>query len=281
MTIKREYAFYKGVSMDCIERSKEIRSLTMQCIASIGVGHIGGCLSLADLLAVLYTKHMNIDPKNPHMKGRDRLVLSKGHAGPALYATLASFGYFPKEELNTLNRIGTKLPSHCNMNLTTGVDMTTGSLGQGISCAVGMALGAKLAREKARIYCVIGDGESQEGQVWEAVMFAAQNKLNNFTLFVDNNGMQIDDYTKNIINMEDYEKKFKSFGFNAIRIDGHDIDAIDAAVEKAKKCKTRPTAIILDTVKGKGVKFIEEVGVGNHSMPFTVADYERALAELK
>ena len=177
MTIKREYAFYKGVSMDCIERSKEIRSLTMQCIASIGVGHIGGCLSLADLLAVLYTKHMNIDPKNPHMKGRDRLVLSKGHAGPALYATLASFGYFPKEELNTLNKIGTKLPSHCNMNLTTGVDMTTGSLGQGFSTAVGMALAGCVSKKDYYTYAILGDGEIQEGQIWEACMYAGGHGL--------------------------------------------------------------------------------------------------------
>lgn len=266
--------------MDCVERAKEIRRLTLECIASIGVGHIGGSLSIVDTLAVLYTKHMKIDPNSPKMKGRDRLVMSKGHAGPALYATLASFGYFPKEELKTLNKIGTKLPSHCNMNLTTGVDMTTGSLGQGISCAVGLAIGSKISKDKARIYCVIGDGESQEGQVWEAVMLAAQMKLNNFTLFVDNNKMQIDDVTENIVNMEDYEKKFKAFGFNAIRVDGHDLTAIDDAIDKAKKCKGKPTAIILDTVKGRGVKFIEDVGVGNHSMPFSAEQLEKALQEL-
>ena len=270
----------RSLIMDCIERSKEIRRLTLECIASIGVGHVGGCLSVADLLAVLYTKHMNVDPSDPQMKGRDRLVMSKGHAGPALYATLASFGFFPKEMLKTLNKIGTILPSHCNMQLTPGVDMTTGSLGQGISCAVGMAIGAKIAREKARVYCVIGDGESQEGQVWEAVMLAAHRKLGNFTLFVDNNGMQIDDTTQNIVAVEDYEKKFKAFGFNAIRVDGHNHSAIDMAIEKAKRCKTRPTAIILDTVKGKGVKFIEEMGVGNHSFSFGAAELEKALAEL-
>ena len=266
--------------MDCVERAKEIRRLTLECIASIGVGHIGGSLSIVDTLAVLYTKHMRVDPSNPKMKGRDRLVMSKGHAGPALYATLASFGYFPKEELKTLNKIGTKLPSHCNMNLTTGVDMTTGSLGQGISCAVGLAIGSKIAKDKARIYCVIGDGESQEGQVWEAVMLAMQMKLNNFTLFVDNNKMQIDDLTENVVNMEDYEKKFKAFGFNAIRVDGHNLEEIDGAIDKAKKCKGKPTAIILDTVKGKGVKFIEETGVGNHSMPFSAEQLENALKEL-
>ncbi|MBQ9716004.1 MAG: transketolase [Clostridia bacterium] len=267
--------------MDCIERSKEIRRLTFECIASIGVGHIGGCLSIADVLSVLYTKHMNVDPQNPQMKGRDRLVLSKGHAGPAWYATLASFGYFPKEELKTLNKIGTKLPSHCNATLTPGVDMTTGSLGQGISCAVGMAIGSKLSRDKARIYCIIGDGESQEGQVWEAIMLAAQKKLNNFTLFIDNNKMQIDDTTENVIKMEDYEKKMKAFGFNAIRIDGHDHDAIDQAIEKAKKCKSKPTAIILDTVKGKGVSFIEAMGVSNHSTNISPEQLELALQELK
>lgn len=267
--------------MDCIERSREIRRLTLECIASIGVGHVGGCLSAADALAVIYSNHMNIDPQDPHKKGRDRFVMSKGHAGPALYATLASFGYFPKEQLKTLNKMGTTLPSHCNMNLTPGVDMTTGSLGQGISCAVGMAIGSKIAKDKARIFCMIGDGESQEGQVWEAVMLAAHKKLNNFTLLVDNNKMQIDDLTEKVCKTEDYEKKFKAFGFNVLRVNGHDHAAIDDAVNKAEKCRSKPTAIILDTVKGKGVSFVEQMGVGNHSMPFGAEQLEKALAELK
>ena len=261
--------------------ANEIRKGIVTAVHSAKAGHPGGSLSAADLFTYLYFEEMNIDPKDPKKADRDRFVLSKGHTAPGLYSTLAYRGYFPVEDLKTLRHLGSYLQGHPDMKHIPGVDMSSGSLGQGISAAVGMALGAKLDGDSYRVYTLLGDGEIEEGQVWEAVMFAAQNKLNNFTLFVDNNGMQIDDYTKNIINVEDYEKKFKSFGFNAIRIDGHDIDAIDAAVEKAKKCKTRPTAIILDTVKGKGVKFIEEVGVGNHSMPFTVADYERALAELK
>jgi transketolase len=267
--------------MNFVDRSKEIRRLTLECIASIGVGHVGGSLSLAEALSVLYTKHMRVDLKNPQKVGRDRLVLSKGHAGPALYATLASFGFFPKEMLKTLNQIGTKLPSHVNMHLTPGVDMTTGSLGQGISAAVGMAIASKIKKDDARVYCIVGDGESQEGQVWEAVMLAAQKKLNNFTLFVDNNGMQIDDMTANIVDMEDYIKKFEAFGFAGIRVDGHDEDAIDKAIELAKTIKDRPSAIVLNTVKGKGVRYIEDMGVGNHNIPCTADDLQKILDELK
>ncbi|MEG2014818.1 MAG: transketolase, partial [Clostridia bacterium] len=181
--------------MNTLERSNEIRQLTLRCMASIGQGHVGGSLSIADVLAVLYSKHMRIDPKNPKLEGRDRLVLSKGHAGPALYATLASFGYFPKSELDTLNKLGTKLPSHCNMVLTTGVDMTAGSLGQGMSAAVGMAIGSVIKKDDATIYCIVGDGELQEGQNWEAAMYAGNRHLGNLIDFVDNNKMQIDGMT--------------------------------------------------------------------------------------
>ena len=266
--------------MNFVDRSKQIRRLTLKCIASIGVGHVGGCLSLAEVLSVLYTKHMKINPNKPKMEGRDRLVISKGHAGPALYGTLAAFGYFPESELETLNKIGTKLPSHTDMNLTPGVDMTAGSLGQGISCAVGLAIAAKIKKDNARIFCIIGDGESQEGQVWEAIMLASQKKLDNFTLLVDNNKMQIDDMTSNIICVEDYEAKFRAFGFNVLRVDGHNCDKIDEAIEMAKKCKGKPTAVILDTVKGKGLKMAEEMGVGSHNFPFTSVELEIALKEL-
>lgn len=267
--------------MNFVDRSKKIRKLTLECIASIGVGHVGGCLSLAEVLSVLYTKYMNGDPKNPGAAGRNRLVLSKGHAGPALYATLASFGYFPETQLQTLNKLGTSLPSHCDMNLTAGVDMTAGSLGQGISAAVGMAVASKIVKDGARIYCIIGDGESQEGQVWEAVMLAAHKKLDNFTLLLDNNKMQIDGATAEILYMEDFSAKFKAFGFNVIRVDGHDCDKIDKALETAGAGRDgKPFAIILDTVKGKGVKYIEELGAANHNIPLTADDLKKALAEL-
>ena len=181
-----------------LQKAKEIRALTATCISNLGAGHIGGSLSIVDVLTVLYYKHMNIDPKNPKWDERDRLVVSKGHAGPAVYATLAHKGYIDKEELLTLNKLGTNLPSHCDMNKTPGVDMTTGSLGQGISCAVGMALASKMRKTPEHIYVIIGDGESQEGQVWEAAMYASQRKLDNLIVFLDYNKYQLDDSTDNI-----------------------------------------------------------------------------------
>lgn len=266
--------------MDTISRAKEIRRFILRSINSFGVGHVGGCLSIADILAVLYEKHMRIDPSNPKKQGRDRFVLSKGHAGPALYATLCSFGFFDESELLTLNKIGTHLPSHCNAVLTKGVDVSAGSLGQGISCAVGVALASKLKGDDAHIYAIVGDGETQEGQVWEAFMQAGFRKLDNLTVFIDNNGMQIDDVTNKILQMEDFEAKMKAFGFNTIRIDGHDHEAIDNAINQAKSVKGIPTAIIADTVKGKGVSFYEQMGVGNHSTNVTNEQLEKALAEL-
>ncbi|CDC72576.1 MAG: transketolase [Christensenellales bacterium] len=261
--------------------AKEIRAKTFECIASIGQGHIGGSLSIVDVLTVLYYKHMNVDPKNPQMNGRDRLVVSKGHAGPAVYATLCQKGYISHRELLTLNQFKTNLPSHCDMNKTPGIDMTTGSLGQGISCAVGMAIAAKLANDHAYIYCIIGDGESQEGQVWEASMYAAQKGLDNFIVFLDNNGMQIDNYTKNINGLIDPIKKWESFGFFVQSINGNSIDEIDCAIINAKKNKGMPSMIILNTIKGKGVPFIEEAGVNNHSMPISLEQLNKALEELK
>ncbi len=261
--------------------AKEIRKLTFECIASIGQGHIGGSLSIVDVLTVLYYKHMNVNPKNSKMEGRDRLVVSKGHSGPAVYATLAHKGYIEKEELKTLNRFGTNLPSHCDMNKTNGIDMTTGSLGQGISCAVGMALASKLAKDNATIYCIIGDGESQEGQVWEACMYANQKKLDNLIVFLDNNGMQIDDYVKNLNALDNAYDRFKSFGFFTQEINGNDIEEIDSAITKAKQNKGKPSMIILNTVKGKGVSFVEQELVNNHSMAISQEMLAKALEELK
>jgi transketolase len=262
-------------------KSSEIRRLTVQCIGDLGVGHLGGCLSVVDVLTVLYYAVMNVDPKNPHMEGRDRLVLSKGHAGPALYSILADKGFFPKEELSTLNRAGTNLPSHCDMLRTPGVDMTTGALGQGFSCAVGIAIGSKIKKDNATIYAVIGDGESQEGQIWEAAMYASHRKLDNLIAFTDYNRLQIDGPTAEINSLGDLAAKWTSFGWFVQRIEGHDHLAILEAVQKAKADNQgRPSMIILDTVKGKGVSFIEEAGVNNHNMPITQEQVQIALEEL-
>ncbi|MDR3216607.1 MAG: transketolase [Clostridiaceae bacterium] len=261
--------------------AKEIRINIVDCIGSLGVGHIGGCLSIADVLAVLYGKEMRIDPTHPHKTGRDRLVCSKGHAGPGVYAALAAKGYFPKEALKTLNQGGTMLPSHCDMNKTPGVDMTAGSLGQGLSCAVGMAIGSKIKGDRARIYAIVGDGESQEGQIWEAAMLASQKKLDNLTVFTDYNHMQIDGTVEEINSLEPLDKKWEAFGFKVIVVDGHDVEAIVGAVQKAKRTKGVPTMIILNTVKGKGVSFAEAAKVGCHSMSISKEQLETAFAELK
>jgi len=259
---------------------RQIREQTVRCIGSIGVGHIGGCLSLAEILGSLYFKHMHIDPDNPKMAGRDRLIVSKGHAGPAVYATLALRGYFPVDELLTLNASGTNLPSHCDMNKTVGIDMTTGSLGQGFSCAVGIAVGSKLAKDGATIYAIIGDGESQEGQIWEAAMFAGNHGLNNLIAFTDYNQLQIDGPVSQVNDVAPLDEKWRSFGWNAIVIDGHDLHQIDAAIANAKS-QGKPTMIIAKTVKGKGVSFVESKGAGNHNMPFSMQDAERAIAEIR
>ena len=258
----------------------EIRKLTLGSIYSIGKGHVGGCMSIVEVLAVLYYELMNVDPGNPRMEGRDRLVVSKGHAGPAVYAALASKGYFPREQLLTLNKIGTDLPSHCDMNHTTGIDMTTGSLGQGFSCAVGVATGSQIKGDGATIYTIIGDGESQEGQIWEAAMFAAHRKLDNLIAFTDCNRMQIDGTVNEVCSLGDLDAKWSAFGWFVQRIDGHDCDAIYDAVLKAKAQKGRPSMILLDTVKGKGVSFAIEAGVGCHSMNVSKEQYESAMREL-
>ena len=257
----------------------EIRLATVECIKSRGFGHIGGSLSVCDALAVLYGDIMNVDPKNPKKADRDKLVSSKGHAGPAVYATLALKGYFPKEDLLTLNQPGTNFPSHCDMNKTPGVDMTTGSLGQGTSEAVGLALGDKLQGRDCKTYLLVGDGEANEGQVWEAAMFAGFRKLDNLVVIVDNNGLQIDGKIEDVCSPYPIDKKFEAFNFNVINIDGHDFDQIRNAMNNARACKGKPTAIIMKTVKGKGVSFMEN-SAGWHGKAPNDEEYATAMADL-
>ena len=272
------------MNTDLKEICKDIRCDIMTCIGHLGVGHIGGCLSIVELLAVLYFEEMNIDPAEPKMAGRDRFVCSKGHAGPAVYAALANRGYFPKSELLTLNQGGTHLPSHCDMNLTTGIDMTAGSLGQGFSCAAGIALGSKLEDDGATIYALVGDGESQEGQIWEAAMFAAAKGLSNLIGFTDYNKLQIDDTVAKVNDIAPLGDKWAAFGWNVIDVeDGNDVEQVSAAVKQAKSYRStgRPTMVILNTVKGKGVKWIEELGAGNHNTNVSEAQAEAAIAQIR
>lgn len=268
---------------DCnvVEKAKEIRRLTVESIGKLGVGHIGGCLSIADLLAVLYFKKMNVDASRPKMPGRDRLVLSKGHAGPALYATLALKGFFPVEWLDTLNQPETLLPSHCDMLRTPGIDMTAGSLGQGISCAVGIAKAAKICGGKETIFAIVGDGECQEGLVWEAAMAASHFALDNLIVFLDYNHMQIDGTTEEIMSLGDPGKKFEAFGFDVHEADGHDIQQIGEVVDRCRMIAGQPHMVVLHTIKGKGASFAENAGVGSHNMPVSAKQMEDALCELQ
>jgi transketolase len=252
----------------------------IKMIADLGVGHLGGSLSIAELLAVLYGGQLRHDPQNPAWKERDWLVCSKGHAGPAVYAALALRGYFPMEQLATLNRPGTHLPSHCDRNLTTGVDMTTGSLGQGASTAAGVALAHKLNETGNSVFLILGDGEIQEGQVWEMALFAAQRKLSNLIAFVDYNHMQIDGTTDEVNSLGDIAAKFRAFGWFALEVDGHDPDAIDSAIELAKLQGKAPSMIVLDTVKGNGWSASAGV-VGSHNRTISPEQKEEALAEMQ
>lgn len=259
----------------------EVRENILTEIGELGVGHLGGSLSMVELLVTLYYKHMNVDPKNPQKMGRDRLIVSKGHSGPAVYAVLAEKGYFPKEWLLTLNKPGTNLPSHCDMNRTPGIDMTTGSLGQGFSCAVGIALASKLKKDGANIYTIIGDGESQEGQIWEAAMFASYHKLDNLIAFTDYNKLQLDDSIENICSIEPLADKWKAFGWDVTEVfEGNKCDEIGKAILEAKKSK-KPVMIILHTVKGCGVDFAEKAGISNHSMTVSKEMFEKGMKELK
>jgi transketolase len=254
----------------------EIRHETLKELATLGFGHVGGAMSIIETLAVLYGGVMNIDPKNPRWEERDWLVCSKGHAGPAIYATLALKGYFDKELLSTLNQGGTSLPSHCDRNKTTGIDMTTGSLGQGMSTAIGVALGNRLDGRNNWTYLILGDGELDEGQVWEGALFANHFKLDNLIAFIDYNKQQLDGYTKDIMDLGDVAAKFESFGWNAQSIDGHDMEAIENAVEAAKAAKGVPSVIVLNTVKGKGCTFAEGI-LNNHHVAFTKEQGEEAI----
>ncbi|MDE7079976.1 MAG: transketolase [Clostridia bacterium] len=247
-------------------KALDIRKLTVEMIGRLGVGHIGGALSIVDLLTVLYYDMANVTPQSPKDPNRDRIVMSKGHAGPALYSVLADKGYFPIEEIKTLNKPGTNLPSHCDMNKTVGIDMTAGSLGQGLSCAIGMALAGKIDKKDYKVFCILGDGESQEGQVWEALMYAGNMRLDNLVIFVDNNGMQIDGMTSDINSIEPLDEKSKAFNLHTQRINGHDIQAIENAVNCAINTKDKCSLIVLDTIKGYGVDWVSSKGFGCHSM---------------
>lgn len=257
--------------------SLKIRIGIVEELKARGFGHIGGSLSIADALAVLYGSVMRYDPKNPTWAQRDKLVCSKGHAGPAVYAALALKGFFPYEQLVTLNQPHTNLPSHCDRNKTPGIDMTTGSLGQGTSLAVGMALGDRIKGLDSRTFLIVGDGEANEGQVWEAAMFTSAKKVTNLTWLIDNNKKQLDGYTRDVLNPFDFEEKFRAFGFDAISIDGNDIVQLESAL--TKQATDKPIAIILNTVKGKGVEEVENT-MGNHSMTPSPEAFDRWLAEL-
>jgi transketolase len=278
-----------SVELERLETAaREIRKKTIDMIGFLGVGHIGGALSIADLLALLYFKEMNVDPTKPRMAERDRLVLSKGHAGPALYSALCIRGFFPEEWLHTLNKGGTNLPSHCDRNKTPGIDMTTGSLGQGISAACGIALANRMDGRKVFTFAIIGDGESNEGQVWEAAMFAAHSRLDRLIAFTDANKMQIDGMTADVLDMEPLTSKWSSFGWEVERVDGHNLRALDSAIKAARSradnsllsgAPGKPTMIIMDTIKGKGAAFCEGQ-IGNHNMNFDYETAKKAIAEL-
>ena len=242
-------------------------------------GHPGGSLDIAELLSYLYFVEMNIDPKDPKMADRDRLVLSKGHAAPALYAALAERGYFPVEDLKTLRKIGSYLQGHPNMNETPGVDMSTGSLGQGISAACGMALGAKHAGKPINVFAIVGDGEVEEGECWEAFMFAAHYGLSNLCVFLDRNRLQIDGSTETVMSSEPLEEKMKAFNFNVLTINGHDYDQIEAAIQAFHAENDKPTCIIMDTTKGKGVSFMSN-SVDWHGKGPNDDEYKVAMEEL-
>lgn len=237
--------------------ANEVRKGIIASVHSAKAGHPGGSLSAADIFTYLYFEEMNVDSQNPDMEDRDRFVLSKGHTAPGLYAALAHKGFFPVEDLTTLRKLGSYLQGHPCMQHTPGVDMSSGSLGQGVSAAVGMALSAKLDKKEYRVYTLLGDGEIQEGQVWEAAMFAGHRRLDNLVVIVDNNGLQIDGNVEDVCSPYPIDKKFEAFNFHVITIDGHDFDAIRAAFKEARETKGMPTAIIAKTTKGKGVSFME------------------------
>ncbi len=260
--------------------AKNVRINIIKAVHTAKSGHPGGSLSVTDILTVLYFDKMNINPQEPSLEDRDRLVLSKGHVAPALYAVLAERGYFPKEELLKLRKTGAMLQGHPDMKSTPGVDMSTGSLGQGLSAANGMALTAKLDKKDYKIYVILGDGEVQEGQIWEAAMSAAHYKLDNIIAILDYNGLQIDGSNDEVMGISPIDEKFAAFGWNVLKIDGHDIEAIGSAIDEAKKAKDKPTVIIAKTVKGKGVSFMENNADWHGTAP-NEEQTNKALAELE
>ena len=244
-------------TLELQKTANEVRKGIVSAVHAAKAGHPGGSLSAADVFTYLYFEEMNIDPKDPKKADRDRFVLSKGHTAPGLYAALAQRGYFPKEDLLTLRHLGSYLQGHPDMKHIPGVDMSSGSLGQGISAAVGMAISAKLSDESYRVYTLLGDGEIQEGLIWEAAMSAAHNKLDNLTAILDWNGLQIDGKNEDVMTVAPVDEKFRAFGWNVIKIDGHDFEQIFDAFAQARACKGKPTMIIAKTIKGKGVSFME------------------------
>ncbi len=259
--------------------ANKVRKNALTAVYSAQSGHPGGSLSIAEVLTLLYFEVMNIDPQNPKKEDRDRFVLSKGHTAPALYSTLALRGFFPVEDISTFRNINSYLQGHPDMKKVPGVDMSTGSLGQGVSAAGGMALSAKLDNKDFRVYSILGDGELEEGQVWEQAMFAAHYKLDNLTIFVDNNGLQIDGNIQDVMNPTPIDKKFEAFGWNVIVTDAHDFNKLYDAIEAAKACKGKPTAIIMKSVKGKNVSFMEN-NVSWHGNAPKQPEYEIAISEI-
>lgn len=257
----------------------EIRCGIIKAIHNAGSGHPGGSLSAADIVTALYFDEMNVDPKDPKMKGRDKFILSKGHAGPVQYSALAVKGYYPMEDFMTLRKLGSKFQGHPDMHKVPGIEMSTGSLGQGISAAGGMALANKLDNDPGRIYVLLGDGEIQEGIVWEALMSAAHYKLDNMVAILDHNGLQIDGKNEDVMTVAPVVEKFQAFGWNVIQIDGHDFEQILDAFKQARACKGKPTMIVAETIKGKGVSFMEN-NAGWHGKAPDEEQTKQALAEL-
>ena len=289
MLMERKVLWRRRNTMNNLELAKianEVRKGILTGVHSAKAGHPGGSLSAADIFTFLYFEEMNVDPKEPKKEDRDRFVLSKGHTAPGLYATLAAKGFFPTEDLTTLRKIGSYLQGHPDMKHIPGVDMSSGSLGQGISAAVGMALGAKMDNKNFRVYTLLGDGEIQEGQVWEAAMFAGHRELDNLCVIVDNNGLQIDGNVADVCSPYPIDKKFEAFNFHVINVDAHDFDALRAAFKEARETKGMPTAIIANSIKGKGVSFMEGIADWHGKAPndeefkIAMADLEKVGAEL-
>lgn len=266
--------------LQLMKTANEVRKGVVTAVYNAKSGHPGGSLSAADIYTYLYFEEMNVDPKNPKKEDRDRFVLSKGHTAPGYYSVLASRGFFPVEDLKTLRKVGSYLQGHPDMKHIPGVDMSSGSLGQGISAAVGMAISAKLSKEDYRVYTLLGDGEIQEGQVWEAAMLAAHKNLDNLVVIVDNNNLQIDGAIDEVNSPYPIDKKFEAFNFHVINVDGHDFDALDAAFKEAKATKGQPTAIIAKTVKGKNVSFMENKASWHGTAP-NDEQYKIAMEDLE